>query len=98
MTQVIAMPKPSVPSLNDLMCGHIDRVRSVARYLMAQGFVVLNVHVGPRNPRIVVQTCARCAVFDAAVRVRDRVGNTRREIWVAHVRGCQVEWAVNGAN
>lgn len=86
----------TLPPLNDHICEQLVIARDTARYLMAQGFVVLEVKIGKRRPRINIQTSSRCTTLEAAVRMSCKDGLTRKNVWVADVRGCQVEWTEAG--
>lgn len=63
-----------------------------AKWLKAQGFEVLCVQKGPRNPRITIRTSPLCDQLEGAVRMYERVGKTERRYWVAIRFGCEVRW------
>lgn len=64
-----------------------------ADWLRAQGYTVLNVLVGSRNPRIEIAPSRRCAALEGAVFLTERHGGqTARQVWVAHRFGCEVRW------
>lgn len=67
----------------------------VAR-LMREGFTVLAVHVGNRNPRIVIQSSARCERLRGAVAIRMCARDGRQSVMVAELEGCQVQWTEKG--
>lgn len=69
--------------------------KCVAR-LLREGFTVLSVHVGNRNPRVLIQNSARCDRLEGAVAMRTHSPEGRMEIMVADFEGCQVHWKVKG--
>lgn len=60
--------------------------------LLREGFIVLGVHVENRNPRVVIQHSGRCNRLQGAMAIRTRDARGTREIMVAEVEGCQVQW------
>ena len=67
-----------------------------ALHLAEEGFTVLDVRIGTRNPRVFIQNCGRCRKLrgtSAAVRVGPQ---GREHVMVANVHGAQVEWIVRG--
>lgn len=67
-----------------------------AQALVDDGYTVLDVTVGKRNPLVIIQNCGRCHKLRGVSATR-RVGPLGREqVMVAMVHGAQVEWVVRG--
>jgi|GEM_PF-6759306 len=63
--------------------------------LAEQGFTVLDVQIGLRNPIITIQGGRRCRRFRSAVRMIRGRGDGRRCITMTTLhKGAQVEWEV----
>lgn len=63
------------------------------KWLQAQGFEVLYVHKGPRNPRVNIRTSPLCEQLEGAVRMYERLhGKPAKRYWVAIRFGCEVRW------
>lgn len=74
-----------------------EQVEKCVKWLHLQGFEVLAVLVGTRNPRISVRTSPLCAQLDGAVRRFERAAQGERRYWVALRFDCEVRWAEGGA-
>lgn len=68
-----------------------------AKWLVAQGFTVLDIAVGRRNPRIEIQSCRSCSMLDGSVFIFERTAAGVRRNWVAIRFGCEVRWSEGGA-
>lgn len=62
------------------------------KWLKANGFEVLYVQHGPRNPRIIILSGPLCESLEGAVRRFERVGHVETRYWVAVRFGCEVRW------
>lgn len=72
--------------------------RQCALWLQAQGYTVLSVLVGSRNPRIEIAQQPLCNKLDGAVFLTERHGgHIARQVWVAQRFGCEVRWQEGGA-
>lgn len=66
--------------------------RCTAR-LSREGFTVLGISIGARNPRVVIQRSGRCARLQGAMAMRICNEKGRKQIMVAEVERCEVVWA-----
>lgn len=71
-----------------------DRCR---KWLKDQGFEVLAVEKGKRNPRLTIRTSPLCGQLEGAVRMYERSTSGERRYWVAIRFGCEVRWTEGGA-
>ncbi len=78
--------------LNEHAMNHMDKAKGCAKWLVAQGFTVLSVAVGRRNPRIEIQTCRRCSALEGAIFIYERTATGARRGWVAIRFDCEVRW------
>ena len=62
------------------------------KWLKAQGFEVLTVQKGKRNPRITIRTSPLCEQLEGAVRMYERSAQGERRYWVAIRFDCEVRW------
>lgn len=68
------------------------------RWLKSQGFEVLYVQKGPRNPRVIIRTSPLCEKLEGAVRMYERLhGKPEKRYWVAIRFDCEVRWTDGGA-
>ena len=80
--------------VNEHVMQGLDRATQCTRWLKSQGFTVLNVSVGKRNPRIEIAKTRLCDSLDGVVYISERKANEPvRNGWVAHRFGCEVRWA-----
>lgn len=68
-----------------------DATRCVHR-LVSEGYTVLSVHIGNRQPRVVIERSARCARLHGAMSIRFSSNAGRKEIMVAEIDDVQVQW------
>lgn len=85
------------PSLNQHALGSMDKARACASWLIEQGFTVLTIAIGRRNPRIEIQASRRCAALDGAIFTHERTPAGVRRGWVAILGECEVRWSERGA-
>lgn len=76
---------------------HITRcmhnAQHCANWLQAQGFEVIRVLVGDRNPKIEIAASPLCNRLEGAVYMTERhAGQITRRGWVAVRFGCEVRW------
>lgn len=93
-------PRPGIKrdtTANDHIIAGMDKAKGCAKWLIAQGFVVLAVSVGRRNPRIEIQACNRCSGLQGAVYFHERSAAGVRRGWVALRFDCEVRWSDGGA-
>ncbi|OHD24110.1 MAG: hypothetical protein A2Y38_12295 [Spirochaetes bacterium GWB1_59_5] len=62
------------------------------KWLQSQGFEVLGVQKGPRNPRVTIRTSLLCEQLEGAVRRFERSPQGEKRYWVAIRFGCEVRW------
>jgi len=74
-----------------------ERADYCVRWLKIQGFEVLYVQKGPRNPRVIIRTSPLCEKLEGAVRMYERIGKTEKRYWVAIRFDCEVRWTDGGA-
>lgn len=80
--------------INDHVMTGLDRATQCTRWLKSQGFTVLNVQVGRRNPRIEIVKARLCDSLDGVIYITERsIKDPSRRGWVAHRFGCEVRWA-----
>ncbi|MBL8500661.1 MAG: hypothetical protein JNL77_08800 [Nitrosomonas sp.] len=72
----------------------ITKAKNVAIKLCRQGFRVIDVHIGNRNPVIVINPSKRCHSLDGTLIKRSRLQNCLVLTFVANIDGVQVEWMV----
>jgi hypothetical protein len=87
---------PPRPTLDERMDTAVQASRCV-KWLLVQGFEVLGVQKGPRNPRITIRTSPLCDQLEGAVRMFERVGKAEKRYFVAIRFGCEVRWTEGGA-
>lgn len=73
-----------------LLC--MERAEQCVKWLKAQGFTVLGVRVGRRNPRIDIQSSGLCMRLEGAVYITERKNLGIKRGWVAIRHGCEVRW------
>lgn len=81
--------------LNNHVLKGMERADCCAKWLKAQGFTVLSVHVGRRNPRIEILPSHLCKKLDGAVYITERSNQGTKRGWVALRHGCEVRWEEN---
>lgn len=65
--------------------------------LAEEGFTILGVEVGTRNPVVWVQNAAPCAALGGAAKlVRKGAWGCRETTMVAAFMNCQIQWRVRG--
>lgn len=72
----------------------IEHATLCVRWLHEQGYTVLTVIAGQRNPRIEIAATRHCAQLKGVVRMTERHYNQpTRHSWVAFLFGCEVRWS-----
>lgn len=73
----------------------MERATNCARWLHAQGYTLLGIATGRRNPRIEIAACRMCAQLNGVVRMTERQYNHPAvHSMVAIYFGCEVRWDV----
>ncbi|MDO8414164.1 MAG: hypothetical protein Q7S51_10295 [Gallionellaceae bacterium] len=83
--------------LNDHALSSMDKAKGCAKWLAAQGYTVLAIAVGRRNPRIEIQACRHCSALEGAVFMHERTASGVRRNWVALRFDCEVRWTETGS-
>lgn len=65
-------------------------------WLKSQGFTVLNVTIGRRNPRIEIVASRLCNALEGAVCMTERGAQGQKQCWVANRFDCEVRWTESG--
>jgi len=82
----------SVGKQNQIILDHLASAYTAALALAAEGYTVLDVKIGNRNPKIIIQPGRRCRNLQGALRMIDNTGPVRQNIYAARYRDAQVEW------
>lgn len=82
----------SVGKQNQIILDHLASAYTAALALAAEGYTVLDVKVGNRNPKILIQSMRKCRQLQGALRMIDSTGPHRQHIYAARYRDAQVEW------
>jgi len=77
---------------NKLILDHLSHAYQAALALAADGYTILDVKVGNRNPKIIIQPSRKCRQLHGALRMIDNTGPHRCDVYAARYRGAQVEW------
>jgi len=77
---------------NKHVLDNVAKAYQAALALANDGFTVLDVKVGQRNPIIEIQPCRQCRQLHGALRMIDNTGPHRCDVYAARYRGAQVEW------
>lgn len=74
-----------------------NRAHRCVQWLKDQGFEVLHVQQGLRNPRVIIRTCMLCNQLDGAVLMYERLDQSlrrsERRYWMVLRHNCEVRWA-----
>ncbi len=84
----------SIGKDNQPIIDAITRSKNVAVKLCHQGFKVIGIYIGNRNPIITINPAKRCAALEGTLIKRLRLQNCLVLTYVAHIDGVQVEWMV----
>lgn len=84
----------SIGKDNQPIIDAITKAKKVAVQLCRDGFRVLDINIGTRNPVIIINPSRRCATLDGTPVKRARMQNCLVITYVANIEGVQVEWMV----
>ena len=80
-------------TLNTHVLKTLDRAIQCANWLVSQGFEVLSVQAGRRNPRIEIASSRLCEKLEGGVCMTERnLNQPTKRTWVAIRFGCEVRW------
>ena len=84
----------SIGKDNQPIIDALTRVRKVSVQLCHQGFRVIDINIGKRNPVIIINPANRCAALEGTPIKRARLQNCLVITYVVNIEGVQVEWTV----
>lgn len=84
----------SIGKDNQPIIDALTRVKKVAVQLCHQGFKVIDIYIGNRNPVIIINPAKRCAALEGTPIRRARLQNCLVITYVVNIEGVQVEWMV----
>jgi len=84
----------SIGKDNQPIIDAITKAKKVAVQLCRDGFRVLDINIGTRNPVIIINPSRRCDALDGTPVKRARMQNRLVITYVANIEGVQVEWMV----
>lgn len=85
---------PSIGKRNERIIDAITAVRKTAIELARAGFHVLDINVGDRNPRIIINPCKRCEQLGGAMIKVTKLTHCEVHTMAANINGVQIEWMV----
>jgi len=85
---------PSIGKRNEHIIESLTQVKKVAVQLARSGFHVLDVELGGRNPRIIINPCKACEKLGGAMIKVSRLSSLEVRTMAANIEGVQVEWMV----
>lgn len=83
-----------IVSNNQPIMDALMNAKKVAESLCNQGFRILDINIGPRNPRIIINPSGRCRKLDGAQIKRTKLSRAVIITMSASIDGVQVEWMV----
>ena len=95
-TAIDAKIKQTYGAQNLHVLTSIGRAHAVVLRLVEQGFVVLELRIGTRNPVFVVQNNAAVRQLKSVTRLRRVGGSGHEHIKVATFERVQIEWIERG--
>lgn len=72
------------------------QIDQCVKWLHSQGFEIVSVQAGSRNPRIIIRSSQLCEGLEGAVRRYERIGMNETRYWVAIRFDCEVRWTDMG--
>lgn len=97
------MPTPARPidilnmdAQSSHIVGSLATATKCVQRLVREGFTVLSVHVGCRNPVIVIQPSPRCERLRGGVAMIASTARGRKQLMATSFEGCEVMWNVKG--
>ncbi len=85
---------PTIGKDNSAIIDALTKAKKVAVTLGHQGFKVLDISVGTRNPRIIINPSPRCKSLDGAEIKREKLSAAVIITMSASIDGVQVEWMI----
>lgn len=85
---------PSIGRENQNIIDALVNVKKVAVQLAHQGFRVIDITIGNRNPVIIINPNKRCAALCGTMIKRARLQNCLVLTYTVNIDGVQVEWMV----
>lgn len=89
-------PAPSIGIDNEKIIEGITKAKKVAVQLCRDGFKVLEISIGGRNPVILINPSKRCANLGGAWVRRQKGAAVTLITMAASIDGVQVEWTIPG--
>ena len=83
---------PKINKQNNLVIDHLTDAYRAVLGLAEMGYTVLDVKIGNRNPKIIIQPSRKCRQLHGALRMIDNTGSHRCDVYAANYRGAQIEW------
>lgn len=87
-------PAPSIGSDNERIIEAITKAKKVAVQLCLDGFKVLEISIGERNPVILINPSKRCAKLGGAWVRRQKGAAVTLITMAASIDGVQIEWTI----
>ncbi len=85
---------PSIGKKNEEIINAITRARRVAVELARSGFHVLDITIGKRNPKIIINPSRRCEMLGGTMIKVTRLSQIEVRTMAANIEGVQIEWMV----
>lgn len=82
----------SIGEQNRHMLDTLTDAYKAALDLSEQGYTVLAIEIGKRNPIVRIQGERKCAKLHGAVKIIHGTPGGREETWCCNHKGAQVEW------
>lgn len=83
---------PSIGKRNEYIIDSLTKAKKVAVELAHAGFHVLDISVGDRNVRIIINPCKRCEILGGAMIKVSRLTRSEVRTMVANIDGVRIEW------
>ena len=93
----VLKPQDDIPSIgkrNEHIIESLTLTKRVAVHLARSGFHVLDVELGGRNPRIIINPSKRCDMLGGAMIRITKMPRMQVRTMAANIDGVQVEWMV----
>lgn len=83
-------------TVNEHVLGGLWQADAGVKWLVQNGYTVLSVEIGARNPLIWIANCSACQRLDGVMVIRQSGERGIERVMAALVAGCQVQWRVCG--
>lgn len=93
----VLKPEEEIPRIgkrNEHIIESLTLTKRVAVHLARSGFHVLDVELGGRNPRIIINPSKRCEMLGGAMIKITKLSRLEVRTMAANIDGVQVEWMV----